>query len=73
MIQVTPHMRVLVAIEPVDFRRGIDGLAACQGAGYGIVVLSGQSVRPFLHDGHRTFRCTNRWITSPFPITVFQG
>ena len=27
MIQVTPQMRVLVAIEPVDFRRGIDGLA----------------------------------------------
>jgi transposase len=27
MIQVTPHMRVLVAIEPVDFRRGIDGLS----------------------------------------------
>ena len=26
MIQVTPHMRVLVAVEPVDFRRGIDGL-----------------------------------------------
>jgi len=27
MIQVTPQMRVLVAVEPVDFRRGIDGLA----------------------------------------------
>jgi len=27
MIQVTPHMRVLVAVEPVDFRMGIDGLA----------------------------------------------
>jgi transposase len=27
MIAVTPHMRVLVAVEPVDFRRGIDGLA----------------------------------------------
>ena len=27
MLQVTPQMRVLVAIEPVDFRRGIDGLA----------------------------------------------
>lgn len=27
MIQVTPQMRVLVAIEPVDFRKGIDGLA----------------------------------------------
>ena len=27
MIQITPHMRVLIAIEPADFRRGIDGLA----------------------------------------------
>ena len=27
MIQVTPQMRVLVAVEPVDFRCGIDGLA----------------------------------------------
>lgn len=27
MIQLTAHMRVLVATEPVDFRKGIDGLA----------------------------------------------
>ena len=27
MIQITPQMRILVAIEPADFRRGIDGLA----------------------------------------------
>lgn len=27
MIQMTPQMRVLVAVEAVDFRRGIDGLA----------------------------------------------
>jgi len=27
MIQITPQMRVLVALEPADFRRGIDGLA----------------------------------------------
>jgi transposase len=27
MIQITPQMRVLVALEPTDFRRGIDGLA----------------------------------------------
>jgi transposase len=26
MIQITPHMRILVAVEPVDFRKGIDGL-----------------------------------------------
>lgn len=31
MIQLTPHMRLWVAVEPVDFRRGIDGLArACR-------------------------------------------
>ena len=28
MIQITPQMRVLVAVEPVDFRRGIDGLVS---------------------------------------------
>lgn len=28
MIQITPHMRIWVAVEPIDFRAGIDGLAA---------------------------------------------
>jgi transposase len=27
MIQITPHMRIMLAVEPVDFRKGIDGLA----------------------------------------------
>ena len=27
MLQITPHMRILVATEPADFRNGIDGLA----------------------------------------------
>jgi transposase len=27
MIQITPHMRVLVGVEPADFRCGIDALA----------------------------------------------
>jgi len=26
MIQITPHMRIRVALEPADFRNGIDGL-----------------------------------------------
>ena len=26
MLQITPQMRILVAVEPVDFRQGIDGL-----------------------------------------------
>lgn len=28
MIQITPQMRILVAVELVDFRKGIDGLAS---------------------------------------------
>lgn len=27
MLQITPHMKILLAVEPADFRRGIDGLA----------------------------------------------
>lgn len=28
MLQITPQMKIRVAVEPVDFRKGIDGLAA---------------------------------------------
>ena len=28
MLQITPHMKVLVAVDAVDFRKGIDGLVA---------------------------------------------
>ncbi len=27
MIQITPQMRILLAVQPADFRKGIDGLA----------------------------------------------
>ena len=27
VIQITPQMRILVAVQPADFRKGIDGLA----------------------------------------------
>jgi len=27
MIQIAPQMRIILAIQPVDFRKGIDGLA----------------------------------------------
>ena len=27
MIQIVPHMRILVAVQAIDFRNGIDGLA----------------------------------------------
>ena len=27
MIQITPHMKILLTVDPIDFRKGIDGLA----------------------------------------------
>ena len=32
MIQIAPQMRIMAAIEPADFRRGIDGLPRRQAA-----------------------------------------
>ena len=29
MLQITPHMKIFVALGVTDFRCGIDGLAAC--------------------------------------------
>lgn len=40
MIQIVPHLKVLVAYEPVDFRKGIDSLAC--------VVRQQFQVDPFL-------------------------
>ena len=41
MIQITPQMRVLVAVRPADFRRGIDGLAQLCRATLGADPFSG--------------------------------
>lgn len=41
MIQLTPQMRILLAIEPVDFRKGIDGLAAVCRRALGTDPMSG--------------------------------
>ena len=41
MLQFAPQMRILVAIEPVDGRRGIDGLAQLCREKLGAYPLSG--------------------------------
>ena len=41
MIQITPHMRILLAVQPVDFRKGIDGLASVCRSVIGADPLSG--------------------------------
>src|SRR4029434_1715664 len=61
MIQITPQMRVLVAIEPVDGRKGIDSLARlCQdklaedpfsGCVFVFRSRSGTAIRLLTYDG----------------------
>ena len=70
MIQITPQMRVLVAVEPVDFRRGIDGIArACRerlsadpfsGTAYVFRNQRGQSIKVLVYDGRGFWLCQLR-------------
>lgn len=70
MIQITAHMRILVALEPVDFRKGIDGLAAvCRqtlgadpfsGALFVFVNRSRQALRILVFDGQGFWLCHKR-------------
>lgn len=63
-------MRIVVAVEPVDFRKGIDGLAAvCRkklesdpfsGAAFVFVNKSRQALRLLIYDGHGYWLCHKR-------------
>lgn len=70
MIQLTPQSRIFVATEPVDFRKGIDGLAAVcrqrlgdtplEGAVYVFRNRSGTSLKLLLYDGQGSWLCLKR-------------
>lgn len=70
MIQITPHMRMLLAVEPVDFRKGIDGLAkVCQQVlksdpfcGYVFIFRNkrGSSIKILMYDGQGFWLCQKR-------------
>jgi transposase len=70
MIQLTPQMRILVAIEPADFRRGMDGLAqVCrqqlqQDPFSGCVFVfrnrRGTAVKALVYDGQGFWLCHKR-------------
>jgi transposase len=76
MIQMTPQMRILVAVEAVDFRKGIDGLArVCQeqlkGDPFsgGLFVFrnrSGTSVKILVYDGRGFWLCQKRLSSGRF-------
>ena len=70
MIQLTPQMRILVAVQPVDFRKGIDGLAGvCKNVlnkdpfeGYVFVFANRRrtSIKILSYDGQGMWLCQKR-------------
>ncbi len=76
MIQVTPQMRVLVAVQPADFRRGIDGLARTCRAALGADPFSGAvfvfrnkrktAVKVLVYDGQGFWLCHKRLSAGRF-------
>lgn len=76
MIQITPHMRILVAVEPADFRKGIDGLAGiCRSilesdplSGYVFVFRNkrGSAIKILVYDGQGFWLCQKRLSQGKF-------
>ena len=76
MIQITPQMRLFVAVKPVDFRKGIDGLTfLCRTvlksdpfSGYVFVFRNrpGTSVKILVYDGQGFWLCQKRLSTGKF-------
>ena len=77
MIQITPQMRVVVAVEPADFRKGIDGLARlCQEAlkhdpfsGWVFVFRNRRAtaVKILVYDGQGFWLCYKRLSSGQVP------
>jgi len=77
MIQVTPQMRILVAVEPADFRKGIDGLArVCRevlssdpfsGCVFVFCNKSRKAVKVLVYDGQGFWLCQKRLSKGRFP------
>jgi len=77
MIQVTPQMRIRVAVEPADFRKGIDGLARVCRESLGKDPFSGcvfvfcnkrrTAIKILVYDGQGFWLCQKRLSKGRFP------
>ena len=77
MLQITPQMKILVAVEPADFRRGIDGLARlCQetlqhdpfvGAVFVFRNRKATALKVLMYDGQGFWLCHKRLSQGRFP------
>jgi len=70
MLQLTPQSRIFLATHPVDFRKGIDGLAAVcrqvvqdnplEGAVYVFRNRAGTALKLLVYDGQGYWLCLKR-------------
>lgn len=77
MIQLTPQMRILVAVEPADFRKGIDGMAQLCRAALSEDPFSGAvfvfrnkrrtAIKLLIYDGRGFWLCQMRLSSGRFP------
>ena len=77
MLQITPQMKILVAVEPADFRRGIDGLARlCQetlqqdpfvGTVFVFRNRKATALKILMYDGQGFWLCHKRLSQGRFP------
>jgi transposase len=76
VIQLTPQMRILVAVEPQDFRRGIDGMARiCKdalasdpfsGTAYVFRNRRSTAIKILVYDGQGFWLCHKRLSSGKF-------
>ena len=76
MLQIVPSTRIFVCNQPIDFRKGIDGLAAVcrnklnQDPHQGVLFLFcnrvRSSIRILVYDGQGFWLCTKRLSTGKF-------
>jgi transposase len=71
MIQITPQMRVVVAVEPADFRKGIDGLARLKQDPFGGWVFvfrnrKATALKVLVYDGQGFWLCYKRLSSGRF-------
>lgn len=86
MLQITPQHKLMIAVQPVDFRCGIDGLIAISrsqlqanpfdGCLFAFRNKSGTSIKLLIYDGNGFWLCQKRFSSGKlrwWPTSVEQA